>query len=304
MPVRTVTPSFRCGYACIVGRPNVGKSTLLNNLIGQKISITSAKPQTTRWRLLGIKTTPHWQIIFIDTPGLQNRRQSSLHRHMQGEIVESLYNVNVVIFVIEAMKWTKTEERILRLIEKVTCPVLLLINKVDRIKNKKELLPFIAKLAGMFEFKAIMPVTATSTDDVNTVEKRIAPLLPEARAEYPADQISDKNERFFAAEFIREQLTRILRSELPYKISVTIDDYTEKRKVLYIRGCVWVETKSQSKIVVGKNGRVLKLVGERARRDMETLFGKKVFLELWVKVLKEWTETAQALKQLGYQSLP
>ncbi|OGT77756.1 MAG: GTPase Era [Gammaproteobacteria bacterium RIFCSPLOWO2_02_FULL_52_10] len=293
---------FRCGYACIIGRPNVGKSTLLNKLIGQKLSITSKKPQTTRWQLLGIKTATNYQIIFIDTPGLQNRRQSSLNRHMQREIVESLTYVNVIMFVVEALVWKQPEEQILEMIGKNKCPVLLLINKIDKLKNKEQLLPFINSISTKYKFQEIIPVSAITGDNIELTEKIIVPLLPHGLAAFPEDQLSDRNERFFAAEFIREKLTRILGAELPYKISVTIEKYTDKSHAIHIIGSIWVESEGQKKIVIGKNGCNLKSIGERSRKDMEQMFGKKVFLETWVKVRKKWTGDLQALRQFGYET--
>ena len=292
---------YRCGYACIVGRPNVGKSTLLNKLIGQKISITSRKPQTTRWRLLGIKTTGQYQIIFIDTPGLQTRRQSTLHRHMQREILESLFCVNVIVFVVEALVWTPTEEKILDLIKHNKCPVLLVINKIDKVKNKERLLPFIQTVAEKFGFQEVLPVSADKGDNIDLVESTIVPLLPLSQPEFSEDQLSDRNERFFAAEFIREKLTRRLGAELPYRISVTIEKFTDNDQATHVVGNIWVETDNQKKIVIGKNGCNLKYIGEQARRDMEKMFGKKIFLQTWVKVKRKWTGDIHALKQFGYE---
>jgi len=298
---RAMSDLYRCGYACIVGRPNVGKSTLLNKLIGQKISITSRKPQTTRWRLLAIKTTDQYQIIFIDTPGLQTRQQSTLHRHMQREILESLYGVNVIIFVIEALVWTAAEENIFDLIKNNTCPVLLVINKIDKVKNKERLLPFIQAVAEKYSFQDVLLVSASKGDNIELTENTIVPLLPLSQPEYPEDQLSDRNERFFAAEFIREKLTRRLGAELPYRISVTIEKFTDKEQVAHVVGNIWVETDNQKKIVIGKNGCNLKYIGEQARKDMEKMFGKKIFLQTWVKVKRKWTEDIHALKQFGYE---
>ena len=297
-----MSESFCCGYVTIIGRPNVGKSTLLNSLVGQKISITSKKPHTTRWRLLGIKTTTDYQIIFIDTPGLQNRRQPTLHRHMQREIMESLAYVNVIIFVIEALVWTQTEEQILAIISNKNYPVVLVINKIDKVKNKQLLLPFIDSIAKKYIFREVIPVSAAKDDNVDLIETTVAPLLPHAPAAFPEDQLSDRNERFFAAEFIREKLTRRLGAELPYRISVTIDNFTDKLQSAHIISSIWVENNNQKKIVIGKNGTNLKHVGEQSRKDMEKMFGKKVFLETWVQVRKKWTGDAQALKLFGYDS--
>jgi len=295
-----MTENFRCGYVSIIGRPNVGKSTLLNSLIGQKISITSKKPQTTRWRLLGIKTTPQYQSIFVDTPGLQDKYQTAMNRHMKREIMNSLFYVNVVIYVIEALVWTDTEDQILEILGKMNCPVILVINKVDKLKSKEKLLPFIDAVSHKFNYQEIIPVSALKGDNIGIIEKQLVPLLPLSPPEFPDDQLTDKNERFFAAEFIREKLTRLMGAELPYRLSVTIDEFSDKEQVLHIIASIWVETESHRKIVVGEKGKILKMVGERSRKDMEQMFGKKVYLKTWVKVRKKWGTDEKALKQFGY----
>ena len=292
--------NYHCGYVSIIGRPNVGKSTLLNRLIGQKISITSKKPQTTRWQLLGIRTTPACQIIFVDTPGLPSRHQNSMNRHMQREILDSLSCVHAILFVIEALVWTETEDQILKIISNLGYPVILVVNKIDKLKNKEKLLPFISSLSGKFNFREIIPASALKEDNIGVIEQKLVPCLPLSPAEFPEDQLSDRNERFFAAEFIREKLTRLLGAELPYRISVTIDQFAEQGALLDITASIWVETENQKKIVIGQNGKILKKVGEQSRKDMEKMFGKKVYLKTWAKVRKKWTADARSLKQLGY----
>lgn len=292
--------SYHCGYVSIIGRPNVGKSTLLNRLIGQKISITSKKPQTTRWQLLGIKTTPACQFIFVDTPGLQSRYQDSMNRHMQRETMDSLSCVHAILFVIEALVWTEKEDQILQSISKTGCPVILVVNKIDKVKNKEKLLPFISSLSGKYNFQEIIPASALKHENLGVIEKILIPCMPIAPAEFPEDQLSDRNERFFAAEFIREKLTRLLGAELPYRISVTIDQFDEQGAVLHIAASIWVETENQKKIVIGQNGKILKAVGEQSRKDMEKMFGRKVHLKTWAKIRKKWTADARSLKQLGY----
>lgn len=292
--------NYHCGYVSIIGRPNVGKSTLLNRLIGQKISITSKKPQTTRWQLLGIKTSPASQLIFVDTPGLQSRYHNSMNRHMQREIMDSLACVHAVLFVIEALVWTEIEDQILTIISKLECPVILVVNKIDKVKNKEALLPFISSLAGKYNFQEIIPASALKADNIGVIEQLLVPCLPVSPPEFPEDQLSDRNERFFAAEFIREKLTRLLGAELPYRISVTIDQFAEQGPVLHISASIWAETENQKKIIIGQNGKILKTVGEQSRKEMEKMFGRKVNLKTWVKIRKKWTADARSLKQLGY----
>lgn len=293
---------YKCGHVCIIGRPNAGKSTLLNRLLGQKISITSKKPQTTRWRLLGIKTEMEYQIVYVDTPGLQMRYNSGMNRHMRKEIMDSLFYIDALIFVLSGMEWSEIEEDILEMIGGIKVPVILAINKIDRIRDKKELLPFIDEMSHKFPFSQIIPVSALKGDNVDHIENSVVPYLPESAPEFPDDMITDKNERFFAAEFIREQLTRILGEELPYKISVTIDQYSERKQVLHILASIWVESDNQKKIIIGKDGKNLKYAGRQSRKEMENMFDKKVFLQSRVKVRKKWSTDEKALKQFGYNS--
>jgi len=294
-------PGFRCGHITILGRPNVGKSTLLNNLLDQKLSITSRKPQTTRWQLLGIKSDDKSQAIYIDTPGIQSDYDSPVHRHMTREAVSSLDFVDLAIFVVEARKWTGADERVLRLLQEAKLPVIIVINKIDKVGLKSELLPFIEKIAGITgDNSEIIPLSARDGDNVNELEKTVYSMLPEGPPLYAEDQLTDRNERFFAAEFIREKLIQRLGDELPYRIAVTIEEFLEKEHILSIKGVIWVENKSQKNIVIGKNGEVLKSVGEAARKDMEQLFQKKIYLRNWVKVKKQWTSSQESLDQLGF----
>lgn len=292
--------NYQCGYVNIIGRPNVGKSTLLNSLVGQKLSITSKRPQTTRWQLLGIKTTDAYQLIFVDTPGLQNKHRTFINRHMQREIMGSLSYVDVVIFVVEALKWTEIEDQILKILSNMSYPVILVMNKIDKVKNREKLLPFIDTISGKYPFREIIPVSAIKGDNIDLIEKELVPLLPRAQAAFPEEQLTDRNERFFAAEFIREKLTRILGAELPYRISVTIDEFSEQEEVLHITASIWTETENHKKIVIGDKGKNLKLVGEQSRKEMEQMFGKKVYLKTWTKVRKKWSADEKALKQFGY----
>ncbi len=292
---------FRTGYVSIIGRPNVGKSTLLNHLVEQKLSIVSRKPQTTRWNLLGIKTSSDYQIIYIDTPGLQKDPKIALNQHMNREVSNTLNYIDITLFVVEASKWNELDENVIKLLEKSSASQLFLVlNKVDKIANKNDLLFFINTVSKKTKFKEVIPVSATKGTGIEDLESAIIKNLPVASPLFPEDQVTDRSERFFAAEFIREKLMTRLSDELPYHLSITIDEFKEKNNVLHIHACIWVERKGQKSIVIGKEGSVLKAVGKEARKDLEDMFGKKVNLKTWVKVKKKWTDSEQALKQFGY----
>jgi len=294
--------NFRCGYITIIGRPNVGKSTLLNKILGQKISATSRKPQTTRWHLLGIKTNTNCQAIYVDTPGVQNKYMDGINRHMAKEVTNSLANVDIVIFMIEPLSWADEEEHIMGLLDQLTISLFLVVNKIDKVKDKDKLLPFIEKIANFDKFAEILPVSVHNGSNVKKLEDIVYSYLPAAPKEFSDEQFSDRNERFFAAEFIREKLVRTLGEELPYRISVSIEQFKLKENVLHIYATIWAEGQRHKKIIVGKNGAILKSVGVQSRKDMENMFEHKVFLQTWVKVKEKWTENAKALKQFGYNS--
>ena len=291
-----------CGYVTILGRPNVGKSTLLNNLIGQKLSITSRKPQTTRRHMIGVNTDKNHQIIYIDTPGLQDSPINAMNRYMNKEAMNALAGIDVLIYVVEALKWTEIDEHILGLIKDNTAPVILAVNKMDKIKDKETMLPFLKELSGKMGFKEIIPVSALSRKSLRPLEKSIKELLPTGSFQFPDDQITDKSQRYFAAEFIREKLIKRLGEELPYTTTVTIDSFVEKEKIIHIDAIIWVASKGQKMIVIGQKGTGLKAVGEQARKDMERMFENKVFLRTWVKVKDKWMDNELAIKQLGFDS--
>ena len=295
-------PDFRCGYVTIIGRPNVGKSTLLNRILGQKISITSRKPQTTRWHLLGINTDTDSQVIYIDTPGLQKTPQRALNRYMNREVLNSISHVDVLVFMIEAMTWNELDEHVLNMIRDVTIPVLLILNKTDKVKDKRTILPFINEVSSFMSFAGVIPISAARDNNLDILQSTVKKLLPLAKPLFPVDQVTDRNERFFAAEFIREKLTQKLGNEVPYRLSVTIDRFTAKDNLLHINAIIWVERQGQKLIVVGEKGKILKSVGEQARKDMETMFGRKVFLQTWVKVKRGWGDNELTLKQFGYEN--
>lgn len=292
---------FRTGYVSIIGRPNVGKSTLLNCLIEQKLSIVSRKPQTTRWNLLGIKTSENSQIIFIDTPGLQKEPKLALNQHMNREVANTLGHIDLILFVVEALKWNELDENVANLLKRAAdTQIILVLNKTDKIANKNDLLAFIDTVSKHIDCKEVIPISASKKEGIEGLESLIIKSLPVLPALFPEEQITDRSERFFAAEFIREKLMIRLSDELPYHLSITIDEFKEKNNILHIYASIWVERKGQKSIVIGKEGNVLKFVGKEARRDMEQMFDKKVNLKTWVKVKKKWTDSEQALKQFGY----
>ncbi len=286
----------------LVGRSNVGKSTLLNRLIGQKISITSRKPQTTRSHLLGIKSNGNSQILYVDTPGLQKKSSNLISRYMNREIFNALVDVDVVVHVIEAMKWNQTDHEIMTRIQNTGKPLILAINKIDKIDEKSDLLPFIDKIEAASNYIDIIPLSAKTGKNIDLLEEQITRQLPPGEKQYPDDQISNRNERYFAAEFIREKLTRQLGDEVPYNISVVIDRFSEDERIITIHATIWVATSGQKRIVIGKGGEILKKIGIQARKDMEKMFGKKVFLETWVKIKEKWMTNPNALKQFGYEN--
>jgi GTP-binding protein Era len=270
-------------------------------MIDQKLSIVSRKPQTTRWNLQGIKTDNKAQIIFIDTPGLQKQPKSALNRHMNRGVTHSLEHIDIVLFVIEALKWNEFDQNVVELLKDTNKNKLfLIINKVDKINDKSQLLSFIDMVSNHIEFKEIIPVSVIKGSGLSNLESLLIENLPIAPPLYPDDQITNKNERFFAAEFIREQLILRLSDELPYRSSITIDEFKDEDNIIHIHASIWVETTGQKSIVIGKKGNVLKVVGKAARLELEKLYDKKVNLKSWVKVKSNWADSEQALRQLGY----
>jgi GTP-binding protein Era len=294
-----MSENFHCGFVAIVGRPNVGKSTLLNRLIGQKISITSRKPQTTRQQVIGIKTADDAQIIYIDTPGLHRGRGKALNRFMNREATRAFLDVDVIVFLIEALRWTEDDQFVFRQIEGSPRPIILAVNKVDRVPDKSQLLPFLKQMGELSNFAEIVPLSGLTGGNTDALESQLIARLPAAPPMFPEDQVSDRSERFFAAELIREKLLRKLSQEVPHQLSVIIEEFKEQKDVLHIYATIWVERPGQKQIVIGKDGAVLKAVGEEARRDMERMFGEKVFLKTWVKVKEGWSDDERALKELG-----
>lgn len=295
-----VTTPHRCGHVAIIGRPNVGKSTLVNRLVGHKFSITSRKAQTTRHRLLGIKTTPGAQIIYVDTPGLHAGSGRALNRYMNRAASTALVGVDLILFLVEAGRWTDGDGHVLDRLVKAEAPIVAAVNKIDRLADREALLPFMDALSKRGQFRDIVPISALRGTNTERLEQVIVDALPERAALYDEDQFTDRSERFLAAEIVREKLTERLGQELPYRLSVEIEAFQSEADVLKIGAVIWVERSSQKGIVIGRGGRVLKAVGGDARRDMEALFERKVFLELWVKVKEGWSNDEQALQRLGY----
>lgn len=296
----TDNKEFRCGYVALVGRPNVGKSTLLNHILGQKLSITSRKPQTTRHRLLGIKTTETSQIIYVDTPGIHQQAGKAINRYMNRAATSTIEDVHVVVFIVEALKWTDEDEMVLSRIKSSNVPAILAINKVDRIEDKDRLLPFLQEVSSKYDFKEVVPVSALRNTNVPELEKLIEQQLEVSEPFYPEDYITDRSSRFLAAEIVREKLMRTLGQELPYNITVEIEQFKEENNRLLINALIWVERDNQKAIVIGKKGQQLKKIGTQARQDMQKLFDNKVHLELWVKVKEGWSDDERALQSLGY----
>tara|TARA_R110002049_G_scaffold49267_15_gene141205 strand:+ start:2629 stop:3537 length:909 start_codon:yes stop_codon:yes gene_type:complete len=296
----TAETPLRCGYVAIVGRPNVGKSTLLNHILGQKISITSRKPQTTRHQVLGIKTEDSHQIIFVDTPGLHMNAERAINRFMNREARSAIRDVDLVVFVVDRTAWTEEDAVVLEQVQAAGLPTMLVVNKVDLLEDKSALLPHLGKLAEKGEFAAILPVSALRQHNVDALEEQILKLLPESEHFFPEDQITDRSQRFLAAEIVREKLMRQLGDELPYAVTVQIEEFAQEGDVLHISALIFVERNGQKRILIGEKGSRLRSIGSDARRDMESLFDSRVMLRLWVKVKSGWSDDERALRSLGY----
>jgi GTPase len=291
----------RSGFVAIIGRPNVGKSTLLNTALGKKICITSRKPQTTRQRMLGIKTSDASQIVYVDTPGLHSGQKKELNRYMNRVAKSALHEVDVVVFMVQALAWTKQETIILSYLESLTIPVVLVINKIDLVKDKQQLLPFIDEVSSKFDFAKIIPVSARQGSQVDCFENDIISFLPAGNLLYPPEQFTDRSDKFVVAEFVREKLTRQLGDEIPYALTTTIESMEEESNIIRIACLIWIDKESQKHIVIGEKGSRLKQVGIASREDLERYFNKKVFLQLWVKVKSGWSDDADMLNRFGYE---
>ncbi|WP_334324300.1 GTPase Era [Gilliamella apicola] len=291
-----------CGFVAIVGRPNVGKSTLLNQLLGQKVSITSRKAQTTRHRIVGIDTQDNDQVIYIDTPGLHIEEKRAINRLMNRAASSSIGDVELVIFVVEGTHWNDDDEMVANKLKDCKCPVLLVINKIDNVIDKTQLLPHIQEISQKVNFLDVVPISAEKGDGVDIIRKIVKKHLPEGEHHFPEDYITDRSQRFMASEIIREKLMRFLGDELPYSVTVEIEQFkVDERNGMYrINGLILVERDSQKKMVIGNKGEKIKKIGIEARKDMQSFFDNKVHLELWVKVKAGWADDERALRSLGY----
>ena len=298
-------PLLRCGFAALAGRPNVGKSTLLNTLLGRKVSIVSPKPQTTRTRIHGVLNRPGMQIAFVDLPGIHVKQTRAMNRYMNRTAISSLSDVDLNLFVVEALRWTEEDERVLEALKQAGLPVVLLINKVDRAHPKERLLPFIEQLSAKADFADIVPISATREATLARLPELIARHLPEQPRIFPEDQVTDSPDHFMAAELIREKLMLRLQEELPYGLVVEIEgmgDSEDEPGKLVVQAVIWVERAGQKAIVIGRGGDLLKTVGRQARLDLNEYFGKPVHLELWVKVKEGWSDDENAMRKFGYDS--
>ncbi len=292
----------KCGYIAIIGRPNVGKSTLLNRILGLKLSITSRKPQTTRHQILGVKTQEHAQFVYVDTPGIHSGGKKAINRYMNKAASSVIHDVDVLLFLVQALKWTDEDQMVLDKLKDVKAPIILVINKVDTVEEKEALLPFIQQISQKHAFNNVIPLSAKKGENVANLEQLIGGLLPENPPLFQEDEYTDRSVRFLVAELIREKLVRELGKELPYETTVEIEQFKEDEKLITIHAVILVEKKGQKAIIIGNQGSRLKSIGTKARLDMEKLLDKKVFLQLWVKVKAGWSDSESALRSLGYDA--
>lgn len=295
-----VPEGFKAGFVALVGRPNVGKSTLLNALLEQKVSIVTRKPQTTRHRIQGIHQRKDAQIIYVDTPGIHDSGKTAMNRYLNDAAGSALADVDVVVMLVESGRWGEGEDLVLRRLNAVHSPVILAVNKVDRVRDKNQLLPEIERLSKRYDFAAIVPISALKADNLAALEAAILERLPESPPLFPQDQITDRSERFMAAELVREQLTLALGDELPYASTVEIEAFEQEGQLRRIAAIIWVERRGQRQIMIGEGGSRAKQIGTDARYEMERVFGGRVYLKLWVKVREGWSDDARILQSLGY----
>jgi len=292
--------SFQAGSIAVVGRPNVGKSTLVNELIGQKLSITSHRPQTTRHRINAIDTQNSYQMVFVDTPGIHIGNSKAINSYMNRAASSSFNDVDIIIWIVEVFKWTKEDARVLEHLSRVNVPILLCINKIDKASSIEKILPFLESLNEKFQATEIFPLSAFDRSDIKKLRKLILQYLPEQEAIYNEDYITDRSQKFIISEFIREKLMRNLSNELPYDITVEIERFELDGKLFRIAARIFVDKASQKSIVIGHNGEMLKKIGQESRQTIEGFLEAKVFLELWVKVRQGWSDDKRALASLGY----
>lgn len=303
-PPQELNDTSRCGYVAIVGRPNVGKSTLLNHVLGQKLSITSRRPQTTRHQVLGIKTEQGVQTVYVDTPGMHKVQKKAINRYMNKAASSALAGIDAIVFVVDRLAWTEEDQMVLDKVQGARCPVILAINKVDKINDKGQLIPHLEMLSAKMNFHAVVPISAQHGHNLKELEELISRLIPEGVHHFPEDQLTDRSSRFLAAELVREKVMRQLGDELPYEVTVEIEEFKHEMRpkgpLLTISALILVERGGQKAIVIGERGARLKKIGQEARKDMEQMFDAKVMLNLWVKVKAGWSDDERALKSLGY----
>ncbi len=294
-----ITPAF-CGLVALIGRPNVGKSTLLNILLGQKISITSRKPQTTRHRITGIDTRGQYQAVFVDTPGIHQTQTSAMNRYMNRAAISTIADVDVTVFIVDRLSWGEEDELVVKGLMAARSPVILVLNKIDRLTDKARLLPHIKTVASVFDWAEVIPLSAKTGYNIEQLRDAIYKRLPQQSHLYTADQITDRSERFMASELIREKLMRQCGDELPYQVAVEIESFQHQGKVIHINALIWVEREGQKKIIIGRAGEQIKKIGTDARKDIEIMTEQKVMLKLWVKVKSSWSDDERMLKSLGF----
>jgi GTP-binding protein Era len=295
-----MTQPFRTGVIAVIGRPNVGKSTLVNALVGAKVSIVSSKPQTTRHRILGVRTEADAQFIFADTPGFQTQYKSALNTAMNRSVTQALAEVDAVLWLVEARKLTPADQRILPLLPR-NKPVILVVNKIDTVADKTTLFPYLEMLSQQYKFAEIVPLSAEKTKDAERLPAILKPYLPEGEPWFAEDDITDRSSRFLAAEIVREKVFRLTGDEIPYAVAVTIEEFTEEPNLFRIGAVVWVDRDAHKPILLGRGGEHIKRIATESRQDMEKLFDRKVFLNVWVKVKGGWADDARLIKQFGYE---
>jgi len=294
--------AFKAGYVAIIGRPNMGKSTLLNHMLGLKLSITSRKPQTTRHQILGVKTLEQGQFVFVDTPGIHSEGKRAINRYMNRAASSVIHDVDIILFMVQALKWSDEDQLVLSKLKNIDTPVILLVNKVDQVDDKRQLLPFLSEVNEKYSFEDVIPVSAKRGDNLVQLENHLLTLLPENPPFFQKDAFTDRSTRFLVAEIIREKLVRELGNELPYQTTVEIEQYKDEEKLTRIHALILVETKGQKIIVIGDKGARLKSIGTKARKDIERLIDRKVFIKLWVKVKSGWSDSEASLRSLGYDA--
>ncbi len=297
-----IPEDYRCGLVAVIGRPNVGKSTLINSIMGRKVSIVTAKPQTTRHRILAVHTAEKQQTIFVDTPGLHRQSGKAMNKLMNRTAANALADADLVFFVSDATRWTPEDDDVLKRLESARAPVIALLNKVDKVHPKEKLLDSLASMSARFEFAEIVPISAMKNHNLDHLMEMIPAFLPESPPLFPEDMKTDRSDEFHISEIIREKLTLMLHQEMPYGLTVQVERMVQEKNGVTINAVIWVERDSQKGIAVGKNGSVLKKVGRSARLDIEELLGQRVFLELWVKVKSNWADNEKDLMSLGYEA--